>query len=563
MTYIVNKTDGSVLAEIVDGTIDQTSTDLTLIGKNSSNYGEFYNENLVHLLENFASTSQPTSPIAGQCWFDLNDNRLKVFDGTAFKVSGGTIVSNIKPTTLASGDIWIDSVNNQLKFQIGSTTHLAGPSYTAIQGATGYIPKDIVGTDGVVRTVALMYVGGTLLGAFSSAAFTIRSDQAESSSFTGSLNIGFTASNYAGLSSSLPASQASTLVAADGSLKIAENFVWTVGDSTILGKLSIQSNTPLVLGTGIASGLIEMNLTGSAYQINSNAIGQNFQLNLLNNSGVKPAVFANASSEYVGIYTATPAATLDVNGSTIIRGDLTVEGNLTSIETTNIEISDKLLVISKTASPSNTTANGAGFLVPAGVDGDKSFTWDSTNDSWQLSSNANIPAGTSYNIGNSPIISETTIASTVSSAAGLTTVGHLTKVQVADLAINVTGSESSTIRFYNQTVTDGTINLLPKGTGTVDVSNHRITSVADPNNSTDAANRNYVDTVIKYAPLGLVSDTTGLTNAQIGSQIIGAVFPESEHLENTTCRIQCIDTGVRTNKLYRIIVGAWTFQYNY
>ena len=57
MSYIINKTDGSILTEIVDGTVDQTATDLTLVGKNSSSYGESFNENFVHLLENFANTN--------------------------------------------------------------------------------------------------------------------------------------------------------------------------------------------------------------------------------------------------------------------------------------------------------------------------------------------------------------------------------------------------------------------------------------------------------------------------------------------------------------------------
>jgi len=53
MAYKINKTDGSLLVEIVDSTIDQTATDLTLIGKNVSGFGEYINENFVKLLENF------------------------------------------------------------------------------------------------------------------------------------------------------------------------------------------------------------------------------------------------------------------------------------------------------------------------------------------------------------------------------------------------------------------------------------------------------------------------------------------------------------------------------
>ena len=55
MSYTLLHTDGSILTQIVDGTIDQTATDLTLIGKNSVAYGTFINENFLYLLENFAN----------------------------------------------------------------------------------------------------------------------------------------------------------------------------------------------------------------------------------------------------------------------------------------------------------------------------------------------------------------------------------------------------------------------------------------------------------------------------------------------------------------------------
>jgi hypothetical protein len=116
MSYIINKTDGSELTTIIDGTFDQTATDLTLIGKNTSTYGEVFNENFVHLLENFANNNAPTKPIAGQLWFDTNENRLKVYDGNLFKVSGGTIVSALPPNNPVAGDLWINPGTQQLNF---------------------------------------------------------------------------------------------------------------------------------------------------------------------------------------------------------------------------------------------------------------------------------------------------------------------------------------------------------------------------------------------------------------------------------------------------------------
>ena len=57
MAYTIEKTNNTILTIIEDGTIDNT-TDLKLVGKNYSGYGELQNENFVSLLENFASANQ-------------------------------------------------------------------------------------------------------------------------------------------------------------------------------------------------------------------------------------------------------------------------------------------------------------------------------------------------------------------------------------------------------------------------------------------------------------------------------------------------------------------------
>ena len=64
MSYIIHKTDGTILTEIIDGSIDQITTDLTLLGKDSSSYGESWNENFIHILENFANTTSPNADCA-------------------------------------------------------------------------------------------------------------------------------------------------------------------------------------------------------------------------------------------------------------------------------------------------------------------------------------------------------------------------------------------------------------------------------------------------------------------------------------------------------------------
>ena len=57
MAYQINKTSGALLVNLADGQIDVDLTDITLIGKNYSGFGEAINENFVKMLENFANAS--------------------------------------------------------------------------------------------------------------------------------------------------------------------------------------------------------------------------------------------------------------------------------------------------------------------------------------------------------------------------------------------------------------------------------------------------------------------------------------------------------------------------
>jgi hypothetical protein len=93
MPYTVDYSQSSKTAIIVnDGTID-TSTSIGLIGKNYTRFGETLNENLLHLLENFADTNAPSNPSEGQLWYDTANSLLKLYDSgvwTTISTSAGT-----------------------------------------------------------------------------------------------------------------------------------------------------------------------------------------------------------------------------------------------------------------------------------------------------------------------------------------------------------------------------------------------------------------------------------------------------------------------------------------
>lgn len=164
MAYILNKTNGSVVATVQDGNIDVT-TDLTFVGRNYAGYGEIQNENFLKLLENFASPTAPTKAIEGQLWFDSNTNKLNLYNGINWRSVSNLDVSINDPSdekTYYSGDLWFDSTNEQLYVFNGDNFVLVGPpssadlvgawrgSYeynTSTIGVKQYNIKAIVGTD--------------------------------------------------------------------------------------------------------------------------------------------------------------------------------------------------------------------------------------------------------------------------------------------------------------------------------------------------------------------------------------------------------------------------------
>jgi len=147
MPYQINKTDGTVLTTIADGTRD-TTTSLSLAGPNFVGYGEYLNENLVGLLENFASNSAPSSVnLQGQLWFDKYAQILKVFTSQGYVAVSGVTNSGSQPALGKNGDIWFNTSTEQMYVYDNSGTtpgfKIVGPAYTKQQGVSGAVPTTV------------------------------------------------------------------------------------------------------------------------------------------------------------------------------------------------------------------------------------------------------------------------------------------------------------------------------------------------------------------------------------------------------------------------------------
>lgn len=67
-------------------------TNIGLIGRYLTNYGQEVGQDFANLLQNFAGTTPPDygKSVPGQLWFDTNSDTLKVFNGSAYNAVGGT-----------------------------------------------------------------------------------------------------------------------------------------------------------------------------------------------------------------------------------------------------------------------------------------------------------------------------------------------------------------------------------------------------------------------------------------------------------------------------------------
>ena len=166
MSYIINKTDGTILTTVLDGTVDNT-TSIALVGRKREQFGEIINENMIKLLENGANDTPPNAPLVGELWFDTSTSTLKVYTGSTFKPISSSFASNIEPTTNNIGDLWLDTANRQLKIYTDAGYVLVGPTYSKNQGITGIFAGNIVDAYNNQHVSANLYVAGTLLGVIS------------------------------------------------------------------------------------------------------------------------------------------------------------------------------------------------------------------------------------------------------------------------------------------------------------------------------------------------------------------------------------------------------------
>jgi hypothetical protein len=91
-----------------------------------------------------------------------------------------------------------------------------------------------------------------------------------------------------------------------------------------------------------------------------------------------------------------------VSGTSLtLSGDLTVNGTTTNINSTNLVVEDKNIVLGDTTTPTDTTADGGGLTLKGATD--HTFNWINATDAWTSSEHMDLASGKSYKINNTAI----------------------------------------------------------------------------------------------------------------------------------------------------------------
>ena len=108
----------------------------------------------------------------------------------------------------------------------------------------------------------------------------------------------------------------------------------------------------------------------------------------------------------------TVLAKVDASGSVTavdltLSGNLTVNGTTTNLNSTNLVVEDKNIIIADVATPSDTTADGGGITIKGATD--KTFNWVSATSSFTASENIDLASSKTFKIAGTDVLTASAV----------------------------------------------------------------------------------------------------------------------------------------------------------
>ena len=208
MTYSVQNSDGSLTINVAASQVN-SSFSVALVGRNVSGYGQYFVQNSIRHLENFASSSAPSPDIklTGQSWYDKGEKVMRVYDGSGWQRMSATVSATAPSGGVAAGTQYFDTKDDKLKVYDGSAfvdssyagkvtneysgdSSIGSPQKYGTRLRTAYVPDN---TGAYKAVLALMYVSDGSSGTGVTNGETIMAIFSDHDEFTvsSSLNVNF------------------------------------------------------------------------------------------------------------------------------------------------------------------------------------------------------------------------------------------------------------------------------------------------------------------------------------------------------------------------------------
>lgn len=518
MAYTINKTDGTIIATVEDGVLDST-TSMKLIGRNYQSYGEPFNENLVKLLENSASSTAPSSPIKGELWFDSSASQLNVYDGSNFNAVGVRSAATAPSTSLSSGTLWNDTTNDQLYMYDGSAFDLIGPIYKTGDGKSGWLVDSESLSGGGTANVVSLYQDGTRVAILTA---TQRALSTVPSGFgSATINAGLTFYEAGDSTTFRLHGTAQNALELGGRPQSA--YLVNDQNQTTSGTFGVLNDTGFTIGED----------SDATMSISSN------NLVITQNNADEAILFRiNKAS------TVTTALEVTDLANVRVYGDLQVDGSLTTTGSSSTFEDNTLVLNNDTPADSN---DQAGLDIRGSTSGNN-VTLFIQGDGGPIRSSSGLSVATSkgYDVNGTSVLNATTLGSGVVTSS-LTTVGVLNSGSI--------NSGFGNIHIGSSTLTCGSIVMSSDAnddSSTVaTISNFsndgRLDSTSpDETILSETAIKNHVSQELAGTDIVFSMDITGLSNSDIGT-ILDTLAPAASFPNGKIARIAGLSLTATTS----------------
>jgi hypothetical protein len=338
---------------------------------------------------------------------------LTISGGTGLSSVGSgtdTLTINLDNTTVVEGTYGNASAVGS--FSVDAQGRLVSASNTAISIASTAITdfneaaQDAFGSlisGGAQSGISVTYDDANTRVNFSVAAqsFTAAADGGSSQTITAGDT--FTISGGTGLTS---AATSDTITLNLDNTAVAEG---TYGNASAVGTFAVDAQGRLVFASNTAIAITSSQITDKATTLVTGLTGTANEITV-SNSGV-------------GAVTLSLPANVTISNNLVVTGDLTVQGNTVTLNTSTLVVEDKNIVLSNVETPTDTTADGAGITILGSTD--KTLNWVDATDAWTSSEHFNLASAKAYYVNGTSVLSNTTLGSGIINSS-LTSLGTIT-----------------------------------------------------------------------------------------------------------------------------------------